>query len=104
MFAVIQLFVLAKFRVSFTESKSQLTFVCEIILNVLILVHFMLCRRGAFTRRIDLLNIIGIVHIVFAPNNLVDISYEVFLEIVPIELILLLVYNFDVKTYCFSLL
>lgn len=101
---MVQLFVLAKFRVSFTESKSQLTFVCEIILNVLILVHFMLCRGSAFTRRIDLLNILGIVHIVFAPNNLVDISYEVFLEIIPIELILLLVYNFDVKTYSFSLL
>ena len=100
---MVQLFVLAKFRVSFTESKSQLTFVCEIILNVLILVHFMLCRGSAFTRRIDLLNILGIVHIVFAPN-LVDISYEVFLEIIPIELILLLVYNFDVKTYSFSLL
>ena len=71
---------------------------------MLILVHFMLCRGSAFTRRIDLLNILGIVHIVFAPNNLVDISYEVFLEIVPIELILLLVYNFDVKTYSFSLL
>lgn len=99
-----QLFVLAKFQVSFTESKTRLTFVSEIILNVLILIHFALYRWCALSYSIDLLYIVGVVHIVFSPNNLADICYEIFLEVVPIELILLLVYNFDVKTYFHSLL
>ena len=96
--ATLQLYIISRFRVSFTESKTRVTFVCEIILNAFILVHFAFAPAVPVTRSVDLLNILGVLRIAFTPNNLIDSCYEICLEVVPIQLILLLVYNFDLKT------
>lgn len=48
--------------------------------------------------RIDLLNTVHVIQIYFIPYNLSDILFVFLLEVVPINLILLLVYDFDIRT------
>lgn len=97
--ASLQLFVTCYYRASVAMKFSFTTFVFEIVLNVLILIHFGFASIPCIRCRIDLLNSIHVIQIYFIPNNLADILFVFLLEIIPINLILLLVYDFDIRTY-----
>lgn len=49
-------------------------------------------------RRIDVLSLAHVVTLSFLPTTLGDFVFVVVCEVVPIQLLLLLVYNFDFKT------
>ena len=61
------------------------------------------CELCISFHRIDLLNILHILHLYYSPNNLIDILYAFFLEVIPINLLLLIVHDFDIRMFISSL-
>ena len=85
--AIVQLVLPIWLRISVSEMKTIPVLICEVILNILILTHFL----------IDLLNTLNVVSITFIPTNMPDIVFTVCLEFIPIQLLFLLVYDFNIR-------
>ena len=49
--------------------------------------------------RLDLLATLHILIVSLTPTNYVDLIYSICCEVIPIQLLLLLVYNFDINSY-----
>ncbi|KAK8791642.1 hypothetical protein WA588_001954, partial [Blastocystis sp. NMH] len=86
---VVQFGIVVWFHLSVSDSNSCASFACELVLNCLILIHF----------TIDVLSLAHVVLLSFLPTTLRDLVFVVVCEVIPIQLLLLLVYNFDIKTF-----
>lgn len=85
--SLVQLGLSASRRFSISENRTVGTFICEIILNILVVFHFLFI----------LFNIFHVVHISFVPDNGSAILFFICLELLPLQLLILLVFNFNFR-------
>ncbi|CBK20786.2 uncharacterized protein [Blastocystis hominis] len=85
--SLMQLGLSASRRFSISENRTVGTFICEIALNILVVFHFLFI----------LFSIFHVVRISFVPNNLDAILFFICLELLPLQLLILLVFNFNFR-------
>lgn len=102
LFAIMQLCITIWFKSSVSDSKTTLSFICEVVLNTLILIHFVYIIGLELINRLDLLATLHILIVSLTPTNYIDLIYSICCEVIPIQLLLLLVYNFDINSYEFT--